>query len=306
MLKYLADDVWVYDAEWVPDPPTGRAVYRLPLDMPDRDVIDVMYAKARERTERNGKEAPERPFIKTALCRIVAITAVKRHVNPIDRSVSLELKSLPTVYRDMPEREIVDGFLTSVGKVKPQLVGFSVQDADLPILLQRAVAHQLYQPRFDARPNKPWEGVDYFAGKYGHDHADLKIMLSGFGHATPSLHEICVSCGIPGKLETTANDVLDLWLAGDFASIVRYGCLDVLSTYQLLLRVVLLAGLITPEQFHVEQDVFDRMLATLIGEDDPEASQQRHLSDWMYERQRLRHALAGLGDRPKLELVKSA
>ena len=39
MFKSVMDDVWAFDAEWVPDPVAGRLVPGLPHDMPDREVI---------------------------------------------------------------------------------------------------------------------------------------------------------------------------------------------------------------------------------------------------------------------------
>ena len=37
MFKSVFDKVWAFDCEWVPDPAAGRALYKLPADLPDRD-----------------------------------------------------------------------------------------------------------------------------------------------------------------------------------------------------------------------------------------------------------------------------
>jgi hypothetical protein len=151
---------------------------------------------------------------------------------------------------DATEGEIISGFLTGVGNSKPQLVGFSSHSSDLPALIQRALVNRLNLPGFCARPNKPWEGPDYFAR--GSDYnIDLKEELAGWGKATPSLHEVATACGIPGKIGTDGGDVVGLWRAGDVRKIVQYNECDALTTYLLWLRVALLAGHLTQEQHEV-------------------------------------------------------
>lgn len=279
MLKRLARNVWVYDVEWAPDPAVGRQVYGLPADMPDRDVIEEMF--------RRGGATPDnpRPFLKTTLCRIVS-TAVFARRSDSEGAVRFTLRSLPAIGGPpIPEREILNQFLAGIGKQHPQLVGFNCIEADLPIILQRAVAHQLHQPEFSKRPNKPWEGIDYFM-KHSEWHVDLKDMLGGFGKATPSLHELCVACGIPGKFYSHGADVLDLWLAGDVDTIARYDQCDVLSSYELFMRVALLAGFVTPEAFEAERMLFTEYLTALAGDE-----KDSHLLRYLEESRRLRQAL---------------
>src|ERR1041385_2592177 len=89
MLKFIAPDVWVFDAEWCPDTVTGRRVYGIGETATDADVRTIMYAEG-------GATAEDpRPYLKTVLCRVVSIAAVKRSVRR--GTVSLELVSLPAV-----------------------------------------------------------------------------------------------------------------------------------------------------------------------------------------------------------------
>ena len=39
MIKNIANEVWAYDCEWVPDLRAGRLVYGLPEDLPDGEVL---------------------------------------------------------------------------------------------------------------------------------------------------------------------------------------------------------------------------------------------------------------------------
>jgi predicted PolB exonuclease-like 3'-5' exonuclease len=252
MLKKVHDELWAFDAEWVPDVATGRRTYGLGPDVPDAQVLEAMYAAGGATAEN------PRPFLKTMLCRVVSIAALVRKSK--GGTVHLSLLGLPRPDDGLgTEAAILERFLGAVGKSRPQLVGFNSIDADLPILTQRALVHRLSLKGFASRPNKPWEGVDYFAN--GSDYnVDLKKEMSGWGKATPSLHEVATACGIPGKLGTTGLDVLDLWLAGEIGRIVAYNECDAITTYLVWLRAALLGGHVTPDQCAEEEAQLERML----------------------------------------------
>ena len=232
MYKFIADNVIVFDAEWVPDADSGRRAYSLPLEIPDEEVIEQMYVE--------GGATPEtpRPYLKTILCRVVSIAAVirkkERNCEP-----KLILHSLPRIGEGtMDEKTIISRFLDGVGQHRAQIVGFNSTNSDIPILLQRGLACGVSAPKYCKRPPKPWEGVDYFA-RYGDYSIDLKDIVGGFyGKATPSLHELASVLGIPGKLETSGIEVADLWAKGDIESIVIYNQFDALTTYLIWLRSV--------------------------------------------------------------------
>jgi predicted PolB exonuclease-like 3'-5' exonuclease len=240
MLKVLAPDVWTFDCEWIPDVDTGRRVLGMSDGLigppSDAEVLDEMF-RAGGATEENP-----RPYLKTVLCRIVSIAAVKR--TETEGAVTLSLVSLPSVAEGpLSEAVVVDRFLKSVGKAKPCLVGFNSVSADLPAIIQRALVNRVTAPKFCARPDKPWNGVDYFT-KNGDHHVDLKDLLqgAGWGKSTPSLNEIAAACGIPAKGSVDGSSVLDLWQSGRVDEIVRYNQRDALTTYLVLLRVLHLAG----------------------------------------------------------------
>jgi len=43
LFKTIHDELWALDAEWVPDPPTGRRVYGLPAELDDDRVVQHMW-----------------------------------------------------------------------------------------------------------------------------------------------------------------------------------------------------------------------------------------------------------------------
>lgn len=271
MFKAVQNHVWAFDAEWVPDPVTGRAVYGLSPDMPDEEVVAAMYQRG------GATEDDPRPYLKTVLCRIVSVSAVTRSLE--EDGVRLQLTSLPVPsaagVKALPEAELVQRFLEGVGRSKPQLVGYNSGDADLRIFLQRGVTLGVQAADFAKRPDKPWEGVDYFAPS-GDWHVDLQEVLAGRSRGRPSLHELAVASGIPGKLDVAGSDVQDLWMAGRIDRIVAYNECDALTTYLLWLRVAHFAGFYSAAEYAEEQQ---RVRDLLIRE--AQRPERQHLADYL-------------------------
>ncbi|MBF0627828.1 MAG: 3'-5' exonuclease [Magnetococcales bacterium] len=247
MFKTIHKLVWAFDAEWVPDPQAGRLLHHLPEETPDIEVMRAMWQQG------GATEENPQPYLKTIVCRLVSIAAVQRLQLP-DGRVTLSLLSLPRdPHAEQHEKELIQRFLGAIGERKPQLVGYNSMAADLRILTQRAICHGIQAAGFAHRPAKPWEGVDYFA-KGGDWHIDLKEYAApGWGQGTPSLHELAVLSGIPGKMETSGEEVPQMWLDGQLDQIVRYNERDALTTYLVWLRMAHFAGLLTAEQYPLEQ-----------------------------------------------------
>jgi predicted PolB exonuclease-like 3'-5' exonuclease len=234
MFKSVFDKVWAFDCEWVPDPVAGRVLYGLPADLPDRDVLAHMWQQA------GASDEDPMPFLKTIVCRVVSIAAVTR------------------------QRRRDGTFLDAVGEHKPQLVGYNSINADLKILLQRAVVNGLSAAQFCRRPDKPWEGIDYFAR--GDAHVDIKDIVGGWGKATPSLHELATLSGIPGKLDVDGNAVANLWLDGQLDRIVAYNECDALTTYLVWLRLAHLGGHFDDREYAQEQQRVHELVQAEIAQ----------------------------------------
>lgn len=250
MLRPPHHTIWMFDAEWVPDPATGRRVLDLPKDTPDSEVLQALWQHG------GATEADPRPYLKTILCRLVSIAAVVRTVK--GGEVQLKLMALPDKPEPMAEDDLLRRFLVALGDKKPQLVGFNSREADLPILVQRAMVHGLCIPGL-GRSQDRWDKADFF-DRYGAQHIDLREALGGWGKAGSTLHELATACGIPGKLGTDGKSVIDLWLAGDIAGIVRYNQFDAITTYLVWLRAQCLAGHLTPEARDAEADQLRHLL----------------------------------------------
>lgn len=243
MIKTVHSDVWVFDAEWSPDPRAGRLLYELGENQSDQEVIHEMF--------RQGGATPENPapFLKPVMCRVRSIVALIRRVTA--SGITLKLLSLPRSLGDV-EADILKTFLEGVGKSKPQLVGFNSLGADLRIFLQRAVVNGIEVGAFLHRPEKPWLGADYFA-KDNDYHVDLYSLLNGWGGGGPSLHQIATLSGIPGKLDCDGEQVYRLSLEGRLREIVAYNECDVLTTYLVWLRCIYVSGHLSAEEYEKEQ-----------------------------------------------------
>lgn len=273
MFKTLNKEVWAFDAEWVPDPLAGKLLYDLPDSLSNHEIIERMW-------QENGadEENPE-PFLKTIMCRLVSISSVVREE---DRGkTKLHLLSLPRDINnpeELLEKNIVQRFLEQVGKRKPQIVGYNSTASDVLIFVQRAVVHGLYLPDFAKRPAKPWEGLDYFDSRNSEAHIDMKDILSSWGKGTPSLNELTVLSGIPGKIDVDGNQVVHLWLDGKMGEIVAYNEFDALSTYLLWLRLAHFGGFFSSTHYQNEICLLRDMVMELS-----ESKERQHLKKYLTE-----------------------
>jgi len=252
MIKSVSDEVWAFDCEWVPDIQAGRLLYGLPDDVPQSEVLRVMW-------EQGGATAENpMPFIKTLLCRVVSVATVIRRVSR-SGEVQLFLQALPEKPDDaaqvQDETYILRRFLLDgLAARNPQLVGFNSRNADLRILMQRAFTHGVDLKAMGERVNaKPWESRDI----------DLMELVSGFGKQhSASLNELARLSGIPGKMDVMGEDVCGLWYSGRVREIVNYNCFDALTTYLVWLRMAFVSGHFTQEKYRIEQ----RLVRKLVEE----------------------------------------
>ena len=259
-MKFTAKDLYCFDAEWKPCARTGIMLLNLPSNATDEEVWDALWKRAGATPEK------PRPFLKLMLSEVVSISAVHRHVND-DGSVTLELCSYPPVASpDVTEGTIIASFLEEVAQCRGQLVGFNSASSDLPILVQRGIANGCSCPTFGNRPEKPWQGFDYFS-RFSEAHVDLADILKAGGSGSsvmPSLDETAAACGIPGKMDHAGSGVVDLWKAGRYAELTGYNETDACTTYLLWLYTAWFFGKISLEERNADLAEFNRLLRSLV------------------------------------------
>ncbi|WOO42478.1 hypothetical protein [Rubellicoccus peritrichatus] len=274
MFKTVQPNLLSFDIEWIPDPVAAQRLYGVKLDGPasEHDAFKRLWA------EGGATEEMPRPYLKTMLCRIVTIAGIFREVDR-NGDVSLRLVSLPVDINDpekCSEKNILDGFLRGIGRKKPQLVGYNSANADIPILMQRAVVHGMGGHGFGARPDKPWEGADYFstAGDYS---VDLAKALA-WGANTPRLHEAATVSGIPGKVDTAGDQVWELYLKGQLGKIRDYNDFDAFTTHLLWARIARFGELLTKQEYEHEQKLVRELIQKEI--DGGKVHLERYLKAW--------------------------
>ncbi len=209
--RQLLPACFSFDIEWIPDPLSAEILYGVSGEGApgNEDAMRRLWLEA------GATEEMPQPYLKTVLCRIVSICGVFREIS--QGEVSIKLVTLPVDVSDsekIKEKSILQTLLKAIGSRKPQLVGYNSHNADVPIIIQRSIVNGLFGEGMGERPDKPWEGVDYFA-QSGDFNVDLAPILGRFAQ-TPKLNEIACLCGIPGKVDTDGGSVSGMWLQGTF------------------------------------------------------------------------------------------
>ena len=261
MLKNPIHELVLYfDLEWVPDAAGAKRLFDLPDETTEIEAMQALW----EHSNAYDEEKNPRPFLKYMFSRVVSIAFLSRKsvFRDGERVTEFSLNSLPKLpleSDDVDEASIIDRFLYFVGERRPQLVGFNSAESDLQVLIQRGLINEVTAPAFNERPNKPWEGPDYFDARNSEAHFDLLKKFAG-GAMTPRRDELAKLCGFPGKIDVKGDQVTDLWLARDLTKIVEYNQIDTLNTYLVWLRVVYFAGQIGEEDYINEQEQFREFL----------------------------------------------
>lgn len=283
MFKRILPSLLSFDIEWVPDPMAAEALFGVRHD-PPYSLTDAY----RRLWDLAGATAEQpRPFVKTMLCRIVSIAGIFRECAadasaPDGQRITLKLVSLPLDPTDpgkCRERVILEAFLKSVGARRPQLVGYNSANSDVPILLQRAVVNGINGYGFGSRPDKPWEGADYFSTASDY-HVDLAYALGG-GRNTPRLDEAARVCGIPGKVDVAGDQVWEMYSLGRIADILAYNEFDALTTHLLWARCAHFGDLLSTEAYEREQQLVRQLAQHHASHGKP------HLERWLAEWDRL-------------------
>ena len=263
MLKSAIPELCLFfDLEWVPDAVGAMRLHELPVETTELEAMQKLW----ERSPQYNADSNPRPFLKYMFSRVVSIAFLSRrcHFNS-ERECAVEfgLHSLPRLPVDneiLPnEAELIQKFLYFVGERCPQLVGYNSADSDLQVLIQRGLINEVSAPAFCERPNKPWEGRDYFDARNSEAHLDLAKRFSG-GAMMPKLDELAKLCGFPGKIDVKGDQVTDLWLERNISKIVEYNQIDAVNTYLVWLRMAYFAGKIEEEMYIEEQDLFRAFL----------------------------------------------
>jgi len=243
--------VLVFDIETIPDVPGLRALNGHPPAMTDAEVAAHAFTQRREKT---GSE-----FLQHHLHRVAAISCVFRD------DEGFRVRSLRSLEDQEPK--LVNDFFRIIDKYTPQLVSWNGGGFDLPVLHYRAMINGVTASRYwemgdDDRDFK-WNN---YLSRYHTRHLDLMDLLALYtGRANAPLDDLAKLCGFPGKLGVDGSQVWTLYQEGRLNEIRDYCETDVVNTYLVYCRYLLMRGAMSREAYNTEIDLVRSSLASLDG-----------------------------------------
>lgn len=244
-----------FDLETIPDVAGLRRLFseQYPLDLSDEEVIKLHGAHL---TETRGSD-----FFPLHLQKIVAISCCFRHGR------EFKIRSIGSV--DSSESSLIQGFFKTIDRYQPRLVSWNGNGFDLPVLHHRALIHGVSSSQYwdlgefnrDAKFNN-------YLSRYHIRHIDVMDVLSkyGGGRGNAPLDQMAKLCGFPGKLDMDGSQVWQSWYAGERQSIRDYCETDVLNTWLMYCRFLLIKGDLLPEDYQSELQLAYQTIIDLPGE----------------------------------------
>lgn len=214
--------VMVFDIETIPDIDTGKRLYPSIKNLDDDDALTALIAM---RQAEAGNDFMRLPLHKIACLSFLWFG---------DGQFHLKTLSIDT----MSESEILSTFLRAFAK-KPTLISWNGAGFDLPVLLYRMTHHGLDA---SALVNAGFQRQDYLY-RYSDKHIDLMEKYSfGAWNNKQKLDTVASLCGFAGKQDIDGSQVVPMVQAGEWQKLATYCESDVLNTWLLYLRWLLLYG----------------------------------------------------------------
>lgn len=155
------------------------------------------------------------------------------------------------------ERGILTDFASLLNERKPCLVTYNGRGFDLPVIAARSLRYGIALPHYYRARD-----VRYRFSPDGH--LDIMDFVADFGAAKPAKLDIMAKlCGMPGKVGVDGKDVGPLVFAGRLVEVQNYCLCDVAQTAGVFLRVQLLRGELSRDQYLAAMQA----LMALIRED---------------------------------------
>ncbi len=134
---------------------------------------------------------------------------------------------------------------------------------DLPVLHYRALMHGIAGCCYwDLGENDREFKFNNYISRFHTRHTDLMDVLAGYqNRAWAPLDEIAQLCGLPGKLGMDGSQVYPAYKRGEIEAIRNYCETDVANTYLLFQRFQLIRGIVNPDAYARELELFRAWLA---------------------------------------------
>jgi 3'-5' exonuclease len=242
----------IFDIETIPDVAGIRKLNELPDTLSDAEV--ALWAFAQQRIK-NGTD-----FLPHYLQRVCAISCVLR-----EGADKLAVWSLGEE-RDT-EATLLQKFFEIVERKTPQLISWNGGGFDLPVLIQRGLINGVAASRLlETGANDRAFNFDHYLNRYKERHLDLMDFMAMYqARANAPLDAIAKLCGFAGKLGMDGSKVWDAFQRGEIANIRAYCETDVVNTYLVFLRFLMMRGELDTSQYAHEQQMMRDKLGALVG-----------------------------------------
>lgn len=160
---------------------------------------------------------------------------------------------------------------------QPTWVTFNGRTFDLPLMEHAAFRYGISVPKWFNMADRTYEQC---RNRYNMDsHIDVQEMLTNYGTTwfRGGLNLAATVLGKPGKMDVQGDMVYDMFCQGLVSEIAEYCRCDVLDTYFVFLRTMVLMGRLTLEE---EQKRVADTKQLLESEADNHPAYQQYLAQW--------------------------
>ncbi|MEB3767440.1 3'-5' exonuclease [Acinetobacter sp. MD2] len=250
--------ILVFDIETITDLHAGAHLYQL-QDLADADVASALTKLRRQEADTDFQRLP--------LHEIVCISGLW-----VDEK---GFKLFSFSQSDNTEAELLQKFLSIFNKRTPILVSWNGLQFDLPVILFRSMLHGLSAPNlFDQGEIDRQKRFSNYQNRYHQQHVDLMDAMAMFnGRNFQKLDDIAQLLGFPGKREGAGYLIPEQVAQQKWADLTAYCEGDVLNTWLIYLRWMLLKGQLLLED---HQQLTANTIAFLRGQ----PQHQQFLTNW--------------------------
>ena len=212
--------ICVFDCESIPDAKLIRKIYGF-----EGNDEEVSKEALKRQKEENGTEFLPLPFHKIiSICAVLCDEFGKFiKVNKIEGE---------------DEEAMIRSFFNFIERFSPRLVSFNGKNFDLPVLVLRALKYNIKASAYLDTVSDKWNN---YKSRYNEQkHCDLFESLGAWRGVR--LDTVCAMADLPGKYDTSGEQVMSLFYRNELEKIHEYCESDVLNTYMLFLKYELIKG----------------------------------------------------------------
>jgi len=242
--------LFVFDIETVPDVTAARNLTGCDSTDPAEQNAALFEHFVVQKRKTDPSVTAADIFLRQPFWKVVAISFLEADIIRPDGPSGPEqyvLKRVASGTKD-DEAEVVSGFFKMLEQKLPRLVSYNGRSFDMPVLRYRGMKYGVSAPRYYQAGDK-WNSYNQ---RYADDwHCDLLEALSDYGaSARCKMDEVCSVLGLPGKFGVDGSKVSEMYAAGKVQEIRDYCETDVMNTYLVYLRHMLMVGKVDPAGYN--------------------------------------------------------